>query len=94
MNSIEKLWEDLVTCMSYDNGYPFASSQEQLEEVRTSLQALVDAGYFKEYSLDDLDSDLWIMAAGECTESAEWFSRAPEAYATVSRVLDEIFNGE
>lgn len=92
----QTVFSRLLQVMEEDNvfyDFPYTISQQlrALEPIRL----LVEAGYFEEREdrpWNHLDGDYWQCAAGERDEAAAHFSRAPEAYAVLDAVLNEIFD--
>lgn len=85
------VFDELVSVMGSDNGVCFRAEPGDYERALDGVAAMISAGYFQ-CEVDDLDSDYWQMAAGEESEIAERFCRAPEAFATVNTVLNDIFD--
>jgi hypothetical protein len=81
----------LVSIMGSDNGVLFHYDSEDRRRAVPAIVEMIAAGYFTG-DPEALDGDFWQMAAGEETEKVEYFSRAPEAFAAVEAVLNDIFD--
>lgn len=91
----QTVFSRLLQVMGEDNDYDFPYTITQQLQALEPIRLLVEAGYFEErvdLSWNGLDSDYWQCAAGERDEAAAYFSRAPEAYAALDAVLNEIFD--
>ncbi len=84
------IFTELVEIMGADNGCQFHPSTIDIDEAVPAIEALQRAGYFADET-DDLDHSFWQAVAGEETEAKNFFSRAPEAYAQLSTVLNRVF---
>ena len=92
MNTSQLLAE-IVKAMENDNCCGFTITKADLAEAAGPLQQLLNDGYFANGDSSDIDSDVWMAAAGEFTEVRIHFSRSPEAYAALDVVLERIFEG-
>lgn len=89
----QETFRNLISLMGSDNGCQFRVTPEQEAEALPAVEALLAAGYFAD-SDNDLDSSWW-QAASPCDEDdVAFFNRAPDAYATLSGVLNQIFEGD
>lgn len=85
------VFDELVSVMGSDSGVCFRAQPEDYERALDAVAVMIRAGYFA-CEVEDLDGDYWQMAAGEHTERPERFNRAPEAFAVVDAVLEDIFD--
>jgi len=85
-----EVFDQLVKVMEADNGGEFTYTRDQCERAISSITMLQLAGFFAD-DPSDIDGSYWTCAAGEFTEAKEYFSRAPEAYETLSEILNEVF---
>lgn len=91
----QTVFSRLLQVMGEDSDYDFPYTIAQQLMALDPIRLLVEAGYFEEredLSWDHLDSDYWKCAGGELDVAESYFSRAPEAYAALDAVLNEIFN--
>lgn len=91
----DEVFRAIIAAMCADNCAHFLVTQADANDALPHIRLLIDAGYFAEdpaMAQRDLDSDVWIAAAGEETEAQEYFSRLPAAYAALSDVLNRIFD--
>lgn len=91
----EDVFHAIVGAMCTDNCAHFQVTQADVDDAVPHIHLLIEAGYFTAdpaVAENDLDSDVWIAAAGEETEAQEYFSRLPAAYAVLSEVLNRIFD--
>jgi len=90
MNTSQLLAE-IVKAMESDNCCNFTITKGDLAEAAGPLQQLLNDGYFANGDSSDIDSDVWIAAAGEYTESRNHFSRSSQAYLALDVVVERIF---
>ena len=83
----EYVWLTLLEVLSTDNGCDFSSTTGQFQQVKASLQQLIDEGFFMD-DPNDLNSDYWCLAAGG---DDIWLERFPKIAEKVNQVLEEIF---
>lgn len=91
MNTSELLAE-IVKAMENDNCCGFTITKADLAEAAGPLQQLLNDGYFANGDSSDIDSDVWMAAAGEYTEVRDYFSRSFNAYLHLDVVLERIFD--
>lgn len=91
----DQVFSAIIEAMCTDNCSHFLVIQGDAADALPHIALLIDAGYFSQdvsTAQADLDSDVWMAAAGEETEAQEHFSRLPAAYAALSEVLNRIFD--
>lgn len=86
----EFVWLRLLEAMSCDNGCAFTSSTDDYREAKPAIIALIAAGFFAS-NYDDLDGDIWMVAAGEQGEASARFEGHASAYVMLSNVLNRVF---
>ena len=87
----EYVWEQILLTMETDNGCNFVRSRVDAEIATRAIKEMMDAGYFFD-NPHDLDHSYWQAAAPANYDDIEFFSKAKDAYATLSLLLNEIFD--
>lgn len=85
----------IVGAMCVDNCCDFDATEDDLQEALPHIQELIASGYFAgdlKAQADDIDSDIWMAAAGEYSEAEHHFAGELEAYRSLSDVLNRIFD--
>ncbi len=85
----------IVATMCTDNCCHFDATDDDLQEALPAVRQLLAKGYFAgelQAQADNLDSDIWLAAAGEYSEAQERFAAAAEDYQRLSDVLERIFD--
>lgn len=85
------VWHQLIDVLEADNGGRHEWTSHELRDALPAITELLAAGYFAD-DPQDLDCSFWQAIAGEESESAEYFSRAPEAYTSLLVVLNRVFD--
>lgn len=91
----QDVFQLIVGAMCADNCCDFDATDDDLQEALPHIRELIASGYFAgdlKAAADDIDSDIWMAAAGEYSEAERHFSGELEAYRALSDVLNRIFD--